>query len=92
MRFPGLTQKPAVYISDPAQLCGADDGAHERLARQHGAGDFVVVEEIAQRFCVRLGPNVLQIDNAGFNPAGGPTGTVTIAPGVRRDVISAAKK
>ena len=92
MRFPGLTQKPAVYISDPAYLCGADDGAHERLARQHGSGDFVVVEDIAQRFCVRLGPAVLQIDNSAYSPAGEPTDTGTIAPTVRREVIKADRR
>jgi len=92
MRFAGLTQKPAVYISSPTQLCGADNGAHERLARQHGAGDFIVVEEIAQRFCVRLGSSVLQIDNTAFNPTGSPTGTGTIARTVRRDLIKATAK
>lgn len=91
LRFPGLTQKPSVYISDPAYLCGADDGSHERLARQHQAGDLVVVEEIAQRLCVRLSPYVLQIDNTAWNPAGAPTGNGTIAPSTRRDLIKASK-
>ena len=58
MRFPGLSEKPAVYVV-------GDDGS-ERLARQHGAGDFVVVEEIAQHFRLRLGPNVLDIINTGL--------------------------
>ena len=48
MRFPGLSEKPAVYVV-------GDDGS-ERLARQHAAGDFVVVEEIAPHFRLRLGP------------------------------------
>jgi type IV secretion system protein VirB9 len=81
MRFPGLSEKPAVYIVGP-------DGS-ERLARQHGAGDFVVVEEIAQHFRLRLGPNVLDILNEAYNPAGKPAGTGTTSPTVERDVIQA---
>jgi len=79
MRFPGLSSKPAVYIVAP-------DGG-ERLARQHGDGDFVVVEEIAPRFRLRLGPDVLDILNDGYNPAGRPTVTGTISSTVERDVL-----
>jgi type IV secretion system protein VirB9 len=81
MRFPGLSEKPAVYVVD-------EDGG-ERLARQHGAGDFVVVEEIAPHFRLRLGPNVLDIINTAYDPAGKPTGTGTTAPTVRRDILQA---
>ena len=81
MRFPGLSEKPAVYV------VGEDGG--ERLARQHGAGDFVVVEEIAQHFRLRLGPSVLDVINTAYDPAGKPTGTGTTAPTVRRDILSA---
>jgi type IV secretion system protein VirB9 len=81
MRFPGLSEKPAVYI------VGSDNS--ERLARQHGAGDFVVVEEIAQRFRLRLGPDVLDILNQAYDPAGRPAGTGTTSPTVNRDVIQA---
>jgi type IV secretion system protein VirB9 len=81
MRFPGLSEKPAVYIVGP-------DGS-ERLARQHGAGDFVVVEEIAQHFRLRLGPDVLDILNEAYDPAGKPAGTGTTSPTVERDVIQA---
>ena len=66
MRFPGLSEKPAVYVV-------GNDGS-ERLARQHGAGDFVVVEEIAPHFRLRLGPNVLDIINTAYDPAGKPDG------------------
>jgi type IV secretory pathway VirB9-like protein len=77
MRFPGLSEKPAVYV------VGEDGG--ERLARQHGAGDFVVVEEIAPHFRLRLGANVLDI----INTAGKPAGTGTTAPTVERDLLQA---
>ena len=78
MRFPGLSEKPAVYVV-------GDDGG-ERLARQHGAGDLVVVEEIAPHFRLRLGPNVLDIINTAYDPAGKPAGTGTTAPTVQRDI------
>jgi type IV secretion system protein VirB9 len=81
MRFPGLSAKPAVYVV-------GDDGG-ERLARQHGTGDFVVVEEIAPHFRLRLGANVLDIINTAYNPAGKPTGTGTTAPTIRRDILQA---
>ena len=81
MRFPGLSEKPAVYVV-------GSDGS-ERLARQHAAGDFVVVEEIAPHFRLRLGPNVLDIINTAYDPAGKPTGTGTTAPTVERDILQA---
>jgi type IV secretory pathway VirB9-like protein len=81
MRFPGLSEKPAVYIVGPDNS--------ERLARQHGTGDFVVVEEIAQHFRLRLGPDVLDILNQAYDPAGRPAGTGTTSPTVKRDVIQA---
>lgn len=83
MRFPGLSQKPTVYIGD---VC---DGTpqHERLPEQHGEGDLIVVHEIAAHFCLRLAPYVLGIVNEAYNPAGQPTGTGTISPGVVRQVL-----
>lgn len=81
MRFPGLSEKPAVYV------VGADGS--ERLARQHAAGDFVVVEEIAPHFRLRLGANVLDILNTAYDPAGKPAGTGTTAPTVERDILQA---
>ena len=79
MRFPGLSRKPAVYV-----VTGDNE---ERLARQHGDGDFVVVEEIAQRFRLRLGPGVLDIINVAYNPAGKPADTGTTSPAVERDIL-----
>ena len=81
MRFPGLSEKPAVYVI-------GDDGS-ERLARQHAAGDFVVVEEIAPHFRLRLGANVLDIINTAYDPAGEPAGTGTTSPTVERDILQA---
>src|SRR5271165_4622037 len=81
MRFPGLSEKPAVYV------VGQDGG--ERQARQHGAGDFVVVEEIAPHFRLRLGPAVLDILNTAYDPAGKPAGTGTTAATVQRDILQA---
>jgi len=82
MRFPGLSRKPAVYIVE------ADNS--ERVARQHGDGDFVVVEEIAPHFRLRLGPDVLDIINDAYDPAGKPTDTGTTSPTVERDILQAA--
>jgi type IV secretion system protein VirB9 len=82
MRFPGLSKKPAVYIVGETP----DD---ERLARQHGDGDFVVVEEIAATFRLRLGSAVLDIVNDHFDPAGHPSPSDTVSPGVERDIIQA---
>nr|WP_294546640.1 TrbG/VirB9 family P-type conjugative transfer protein [uncultured Rhodopila sp.] len=81
MRFPGLSRKPAVYV-----VTGDDE---ERLARQHGDGDFVIVEEIAAHFRLRLGPDVLDIINQAYNAAGRPAGTGTTAPTVNREVLQA---
>lgn len=85
MRFPGLSQKPAVYAVT------GEKNTDERLVRQHGAGDFIVVEEIDQHFRLRLGDNVLDIVDDEFNPAGTPHGS-TIAPGVVRELIQAQAK
>jgi type IV secretory pathway VirB9-like protein len=82
MRFAGLSRKPAVYILSA-------DGS-ERLARQHGDTDFVVVEEIAQAFRLRLGSEVLDVINDAYDPVGKPAGTGTVSPGIVRDVIQAS--
>lgn len=82
MRFPGLSQKPAVYSVNA-------DNSDGRLMRQHSNGDFVVIEEIAPRFRLRLGDDVLDIVNDSYDPAGKPTGTGTVAPTVVRDLIRA---
>jgi type IV secretory pathway VirB9-like protein len=81
MRFSGLSRKPAVYV-----VTGDDE---ERLARQHGDGDFVIVEEIAAHFRLRLGPDVLDIINQAYDAAGKPAGTGTTAPTVNREVLQA---
>jgi type IV secretory pathway VirB9-like protein len=80
MRFPGLSQKPTVYI-------GTCDGQNERLARQIGSGDFIVVQEIAASFCLRLAPYALNIINDAYNPAGTPTGNGTISTGAQRQIL-----
>lgn len=87
IRFKGLTRKPAVYIG-PCEN-GNDE---ERLARQHEAGDMIVVEEIAPQFCLRLGSNpndVLEIINDHYDPVGNAPESGTISPTVRRDLIQA---
>jgi type IV secretory pathway VirB9-like protein len=84
MRFPGLSRKPAIYV-----VTGDNE---ERLARQHGAGDFVVIEEIAARFRLRLGNEVLDVINDAYDPHGQPANTGTIVPGVVRDVIQAKSR
>jgi type IV secretory pathway VirB9-like protein len=88
-RFRGLSAKPAIYILTGDQDCGYDDGKYEQLARQHGTGDYVVIEQIAAKFCLRLGENVLEVINTAYNPAGNPTGTGTTSPAVERDIIQA---
>jgi type IV secretion system protein VirB9 len=75
-------------VGEARGLCRRYDGS-ERLARQHGTGDFVVVEEIAAHFRLRLGPSVLDIINTAYDPAGKPTGTGTTAPTVQRDILQA---
>jgi type IV secretion system protein VirB9 len=85
MRFPGLSKKPAVYVVTGK---AADE---ERLARQHEEGDFVVVEEIAPSFRLRLGDDAIDIVNQAYDPAGHPGGAGTVAPSVSRDLINAAK-
>ncbi len=89
IRIPGLAQKPSVFGTDPMHLCGADNGKYERYLRQHGAGDRIVVEEIASRLCLRLGENVLQLDDVNYNPAGAATGSGTIAASVNRQILKA---
>lgn len=84
MRFPGLSKKPAIYI-----VTGDDE---ERLARQHAAGDFVVVEEIAQHFRLRLGANVLDIINQAYDPVGHDPGTGTTSPTVDRVILKQASQ
>lgn len=84
LRFPGLSHKPAVYVVGPDNT--------ERLARQHGDGDFIVVEEIAARFRLRLGQEVLDIINNGYDPVGRPADSGTLSPSVRRDLIQASAK
>ena len=81
MRFAGLSKKPAVYV--------VSNVGSELLSRQHASGDFVVVEEIAPHFRLRLGPDVLDILDQAFNPAGNNPGTGTLSPDVRRDVTQA---
>jgi type IV secretory pathway VirB9-like protein len=80
MRLAGLSQKPTVYV-------GICDGQGERLARQGGSGDFIVVQEIAPAFCLRLGSYALNIINDAYNPAGTPTGNGTISTGTQRQIL-----
>lgn len=83
MRFPWLSQKPAVYIPAPDDTkCEKED-----LPRQHGSGEFVVVETIAPRFCLRLGQQVLSVINDAYNPVGRDPNTGTIDPGTHREII-----
>lgn len=87
LRFPGLSKKPAAYVGTCED--GKDD---ERLARQHETGDFVVVEEIAPRFCLRLGGDVLDIINNHYDPVGNAPDTGTLTPSVHRELIQAKTK
>ena len=47
------------------------------------------VDKIARHFRLRLGPNVLDIINEAFDPAGKPAGTGTNALTVERDILQA---
>ena len=85
MRFPGLSKKPEVLIvNDAAPAADA-----ERPARQHVEGDFVVVEEIAAHFRLRLWPDVLDIINQAYDPVGKDPRTGTTSPHIIREVIQA---
>lgn len=90
IRFKGLTRKPAIYVGS----C-EDGNDQERLARQHETGDFVVIEEIAPRFCLRLGSNpsdVLEVINDHYDPVGNSPDTGTTSPAVRRELIQAKSR
>jgi len=50
-----------------------------------------VVEEIAKHFRLRLGPNVLDILNDAYDPAGRPAGTGTTALTVERELLRVAR-
>jgi hypothetical protein len=89
MRYPGLAHKPAFWVLESPGNCGADDGKNEMLARQHVSGDYLVIEQTFSRGCLRLGANVLEVINNGYNPAGNPTGTGTTDPAYRRDLLQA---
>ena len=79
-RFPGNTEVPAVYIVD-------NTGA-ERLAPFEMKDDVMVVQTTAAHFRLRLGEQVLEIYNRGYDPVGQNPGTGTTSPDVVRNVVS----
>lgn len=82
IRFPGLSKKPAVYVMQ-------SDGTM-RLPAQHGDGDFMVVQEIAPRFRLILGQEVLDLLNNSFEPKGSDPNSGTLSPAINRDIIRQA--
>jgi type IV secretion system protein VirB9 len=81
LRFPGNTEVPAIYVVDRT-------GA-ERLAAFDMKDDLVVVQTTAEHFRLRLGEQVLEIYNRGYDPVGQDPGTGTTSPDVVRNVMSA---
>ena len=79
-RFPGNTEVPAIYVVDAT-------GA-ERLAPFEMKDDVVVVQTTAAHFRLRLGEQVLEIYNRGYDPIGQNPGTGTTSPDVVRKVVS----
>jgi len=79
-RFPGNTEVPAIYIVD-------NTGA-ERLAPFDMRNDVMVVQTTAAHFRLRLGEQVLEIYNRGYDPVGQNPGTGTTSPDVVRKVVS----
>lgn len=63
-RFPGQTELPAIYAVD-------GDGS-ERLAPSHTQDNLVVVHEVAAKWRVRSGAQVICIYNEEFRPGWGP--------------------
>ena len=63
-RFPGQTDLPAIYAVD-------SDGS-ERLAPSHTQDNLVVVHEVAAKWRVRSGAEVICIYNEDFRPGWGP--------------------
>lgn len=83
LRFPGAQAMPAVYAVSP-------DGS-ESLVPFDVRGEFLVVHQIAAQLRLRRGREVVCIFNAGFRPAGAPTGTATAAPDVERTLPEAPR-
>jgi type IV secretion system protein VirB9 len=83
-RFLGQVKKPSIEVVDA-------DLKTTRVPRQHAVGDFVVVEEYAQRFRLIMGQEVLDVFDTDFNAVGSEPGTGTISPAVDRELIQAGK-
>jgi type IV secretion system protein VirB9 len=77
-RFPGNRQTPAIYTGQ----CGRQEAIAPVIARD----DLVLVETTAAYFCMRLGAEVTEIRNVGYDPTGFNPGTGTSSPEVVRTI------
>jgi len=77
-RFPGNTKLPAIYEITP-------DG-HEQLSSSTVHGDLVVIHDTAHAWRLRLGGEVCDIWNVGYDPIGTNPRSGTTSPEVVRTV------
>jgi type IV secretion system protein VirB9 len=80
-RFPGNTEVPAIYVVDRTGT--------ERLAPFDMKDDLIVAQTTAEHFRLRLGEQVLEVYNRGYDPVGQKPGTGTTSPDVVRKVVGA---
>jgi len=84
LRFPANREFPAVF-----QV--AADGT-ESVVNARAEGELVVVDRVARRLALRLGREVVGIDNEAFDPAGLPPVGGTTARGVERALRPEAER
>jgi type IV secretion system protein VirB9 len=77
-RFPGNRRTPSIFTGQ----CGPGEAIAPVTARD----DLVIVETTAAYFCMRLGGEVAEIHNVGYDPTGVNPRTGTSSPEVIRTV------
>jgi type IV secretion system protein VirB9 len=94
-RYPGNMQKPAIFIADGGSWCDIHHPppssflqSSEHTARSYVKDDYIVVQETAAHFRIRMGEGptqrVADISNCSYNPIGQNPGTGTSSPdGIR---------
>ena len=81
-RFPGNIRTPSIFTG----RCGAEETIAPVIARD----DLVVVQTTAPFFCLRLGAQVAELRNVGFDPVGFNPRTGTSSPDVIRTLRARA--
>ena len=94
-RYPGNMQKPAIFIADGGPWCDLNSQpptsflqSSEHTARSYVKDDYIVVQETAPHFRIRMGEGptqrVADISNCAYDPIGQNPGTGTSSPSVIR--------